>query len=117
MDAGVQDAIKSLIAAEQLNETSLGPRGACSSTDASPFALAVQGDTCTLCGHGEELATDWVSCDQCNTWVHFSCDKRPFLGGCACTHASAHCTCRALLRLPTVGDLIRWNAVLPAFDG
>lgn len=38
-------------------------------------------DRCTLCGRGEEAgATDWIACDGCNSWVHFSCDKRPGLG-------------------------------------
>lgn len=38
-------------------------------------------DRCTLCGRGEEAgATDWIACDSCNSWVHFSCDKRPNLG-------------------------------------
>lgn len=38
-------------------------------------------DRCTLCGRGEEAgATDWIACDSCNSWVHFSCDKRPGLG-------------------------------------
>jgi DNA-directed RNA polymerase subunit RPC12/RpoP len=38
-------------------------------------------DRCTLCGRGEENgATDWIACDGCNSWVHFSCDKRPGLG-------------------------------------
>lgn len=38
-------------------------------------------DRCTLCGRGEEGgATDWIACDSCNSWVHFSCDKRPGLG-------------------------------------
>lgn len=37
-------------------------------------------DRCSICGGAEEMATDWVSCDSCNTWVHFSCDDRPGLG-------------------------------------
>jgi len=38
-------------------------------------------DRCTICGRGEEAgAVDWVACDVCNSWVHFSCDKRPGLG-------------------------------------
>lgn len=40
----------------------------------------VNGGQCALCGQGEECGTDWISCDMCDCWVHFSCDKRPFLG-------------------------------------
>jgi hypothetical protein len=54
----------------------------------SPGVLSLQAhpadvvvDRCTLCGRGEEGgATDWIACDSCNSWVHFSCDKRPGLG-------------------------------------
>ena len=37
-------------------------------------------ECCTICGLGEDYATDWISCDSCNSWVHLSCDKRPYLG-------------------------------------
>lgn len=40
----------------------------------------VTGDKCVLCNRGDEQATDWVSCDRCGSWVHFSCDTRPDLG-------------------------------------
>ena len=40
----------------------------------------VTGDACAICGGSEDIATDWISCDQCETWVHFSCDTRPYLG-------------------------------------
>ncbi len=29
----------------------------------------VTGDSCALCGGGEEIATDWISCDSCQHWV------------------------------------------------
>ena len=38
------------------------------------------GDTCALCARGDEQATDWVCCDRCGSWQHFSCDTRPGLG-------------------------------------
>ena len=38
------------------------------------------GDTCALCARGDEQATDWVCCDRCGSWQHFSCDSRPGLG-------------------------------------
>ena len=38
------------------------------------------GDTCMLCARGDEQATDWVCCDRCGSWQHFSCDNRPGLG-------------------------------------
>ncbi|CAK0786305.1 hypothetical protein CVIRNUC_009518 [Coccomyxa viridis] len=38
------------------------------------------GDTCALCARGDEQATDWVCCDRCGSWRHFSCDTRPGLG-------------------------------------
>lgn len=37
-------------------------------------------DTCAICGGSDEAATDWISCDSCNNWVHFSCDGRTNLG-------------------------------------
>lgn len=37
-------------------------------------------ETCAICGGTDEAATDWVSCDSCNNWVHFSCDGRSHLG-------------------------------------
>jgi hypothetical protein len=38
-------------------------------------------DRCTICSLGEEAgATDWIACDNCNCWVHFSCDRRADLG-------------------------------------
>lgn len=40
----------------------------------------VHSGQCALCGQGEAFGTDWISCDMCDCWVHFSCDKRPFLG-------------------------------------
>ena len=36
----------------------------------------VTGGCCAICGGGEEVADDWISCDLCDTWVHFSCDPR-----------------------------------------
>jgi hypothetical protein len=36
----------------------------------------VTGDRCGICGHGDEHGSDWISCDDCDTWVHFSCDER-----------------------------------------
>ena len=36
-------------------------------------------DTCALCGAGGEAGSDWISCDRCDTWVHYSCDPRPGL--------------------------------------
>lgn len=35
---------------------------------------------CALCNRGDDHAHDWVCCDSCNTWVHFSCDTRTSLG-------------------------------------
>jgi hypothetical protein len=40
----------------------------------------VTGDKCAICGGSDEAATDWISCDSCNAWVHFSCDQQPQLG-------------------------------------
>ncbi|KAK9814581.1 hypothetical protein WJX72_008178 [[Myrmecia] bisecta] len=40
----------------------------------------VTGDSCAICGGGDEVAADWISCDMCDVWVHFSCDPRPYLG-------------------------------------
>ncbi|KAK9822214.1 hypothetical protein WJX81_006927 [Elliptochloris bilobata] len=40
----------------------------------------VTGDACSLCGGTDEVAGDWISCDACSAWVHFSCDQRPGLG-------------------------------------
>ncbi len=40
----------------------------------------VTGDACSLCGGTDEVAGDWISCDACAAWVHFSCDSRPGLG-------------------------------------
>lgn len=40
----------------------------------------VTSSTCSICGGSDEKATDWISCDSCDKWVHFSCDKRPDLG-------------------------------------
>ena len=40
----------------------------------------ITGDACAICGGSEDIATDWISCDMCDSWVHFSCDKRPYLG-------------------------------------
>jgi hypothetical protein len=41
----------------------------------------VLSDRCIICGSGEEQGlTDWIACDSCESWVHFSCDKRPGLG-------------------------------------
>ncbi|GBF99399.1 hypothetical protein Rsub_12332 [Raphidocelis subcapitata] len=38
-------------------------------------------DRCIICGSGEEQGlTDWIACDSCESWVHFSCDKRAGLG-------------------------------------
>ena len=39
----------------------------------------VGGEGCTICGGGEDVAADWISCDKCESWAHFSCDKRPDL--------------------------------------
>lgn len=36
----------------------------------------ITGDRCGICGRGDEHASDWISCDGCDTWVHFSCDER-----------------------------------------
>ncbi|EFN52539.1 hypothetical protein CHLNCDRAFT_15191, partial [Chlorella variabilis] len=36
----------------------------------------VTGDRCGICGRGDEHAADWLSCDMCDCWVHFSCDTR-----------------------------------------
>jgi hypothetical protein len=41
----------------------------------------VLSDRCIICGSGEEQGlTDWIACDSCESWVHFSCDKRAGLG-------------------------------------
>ncbi|KAK9844911.1 hypothetical protein WJX74_008601 [Apatococcus lobatus] len=40
----------------------------------------VTGDHCAICGGSDEVSTDWISCDMCNIWVHFGCDRRPYLG-------------------------------------
>jgi len=41
----------------------------------------VLSDRCIICGSGEEQGlTDWIACDSCESWVHFSCDKRQGLG-------------------------------------
>ena len=34
---------------------------------------------CTLCGC-HEGPTDWIACDKCDSWLHFSCDTRRGLG-------------------------------------
>ena len=36
----------------------------------------VTGGVCAICGGGEDVGDDWISCDLCDTWVHFSCDPR-----------------------------------------
>ena len=38
------------------------------------------GDGCWLCGSNDESGTDWICCDHCERWIHFACDRRPFLG-------------------------------------
>ncbi|KAL4422493.1 hypothetical protein ABPG75_008690 [Micractinium tetrahymenae] len=40
----------------------------------------ITGDRCGICGHGEEVAADWISCDMCDCWFHFSCDVRQARG-------------------------------------
>ncbi|CAL8464121.1 g3656 [Coccomyxa elongata] len=40
----------------------------------------IRQDKCEICNGSDESATDWISCDQCNKWVHFSCDRRPNMG-------------------------------------
>eukprot|EP00887_Chlorella_sp_A99_P000408 scaffold13.g408.t1 len=40
----------------------------------------VRRDICSICRRGEEGGTDWVCCDMCDCWTHFSCDRRPYLG-------------------------------------
>lgn len=40
----------------------------------------VPGDRCGICGRGDEVANDWISCDMCDCWVHFSCDVRQSRG-------------------------------------
>ena len=40
----------------------------------------VGGEGCSICGGGEDVSADWISCDKCESWAHFSCDKRPSLG-------------------------------------
>ncbi|KAF6260727.1 hypothetical protein COO60DRAFT_1505165 [Scenedesmus sp. NREL 46B-D3] len=46
-------------------------------------------DRCTLCGRGEEAgATDWIACDSCNSWVHFS-GARAGRGAAAAARAAA----------------------------
>lgn len=42
--------------------------------DAHPEDLV--GDICAGCGCGDDGGTDWISCDECTTWMHFSCDAR-----------------------------------------
>lgn len=34
-------------------------------------------DRCVLCNGGDAVSSDWLCCDGCENWVHFSCDKRP----------------------------------------
>ena len=36
----------------------------------------VQGEGCHICGRGDDQAGDWISCDTCEHWYHFSCDQR-----------------------------------------
>lgn len=42
----------------------------------------VTGDRCGICGRGDEYLSDWVCCDMCECWVHFSCDTRQSRGEC-----------------------------------
>ena len=37
-------------------------------------------EQCALCHRGDDHAHDWVCCDTCDNWVHFSCDSRSDLG-------------------------------------
>ncbi|EFJ44779.1 hypothetical protein VOLCADRAFT_121257 [Volvox carteri f. nagariensis] len=37
-------------------------------------------DRCVLCNGGDAVSSDWVCCDACENWAHFSCDKRPGIG-------------------------------------
>ncbi|GLC45726.1 hypothetical protein PLESTM_001771400 [Pleodorina starrii] len=37
-------------------------------------------DRCVLCNGGDTVSSDWVCCDACENWAHFSCDKRPGIG-------------------------------------
>ncbi len=34
------------------------------------------GGFCAICGGTEDVSDDWISCDLCDIWVHFSCDPR-----------------------------------------
>ncbi|RMZ54748.1 hypothetical protein APUTEX25_003126 [Auxenochlorella protothecoides] len=38
----------------------------------------VTSGNCLVCGQG--AGDDWISCDNCDRWLHFSCDKRPHPG-------------------------------------
>eukprot|EP00803_Ostreobium_quekettii_P001217 evm.model.scf_1457.3 EVM.evm.TU.scf_1457.3 scf_1457:18929-26380(+) len=40
----------------------------------------VIGDRCSICGGGDEVGTDWICCDGCETWAHFACDQRANTG-------------------------------------
>eukprot|EP00210_Caulerpa_lentillifera_P002749 g2628.t1 len=83
------------------------------------------GDGCWLCGSSDEVGADWICCDRCERWVHFACDKRPFLGtfkdyatGDGRTHVSnatrhpAHLRKRFIVRTQEL-----WNEIDPVFQG
>ena len=36
----------------------------------------MHGEICAGCALGDEGGTDWISCDECSTWMHFGCDER-----------------------------------------
>jgi len=36
----------------------------------------VVGEVCAGCALGDDNGNDWISCDECSTWMHFNCDER-----------------------------------------
>ena len=72
----------------------------------------ITGDRCGICGRGDEHASDWISCDGCNTWVHFSCDERMTRGAAAAEGAA--CSCQGSWRTSCCGA---GGSLLPARVG
>ena len=71
-----------------LYTANMAPAQACLFAQAHPGD--VQGEKCFICGKGDDSGSDWISCDKCEHWVHFSCDKRTDLAPYkVCIHINA----------------------------